>query len=271
MNERKSQFKGVSVHKFAHGKDRRACSVLFFAGTFSLVSLVKGKFTTLKKSLFKNINSFSCSHSRGLDIYIYIKSLAEGLILTLYLIHLIEAFKFDIRNSQPFFKVGGGRTGFGIQNHIKVCLCHELKLFIICTAGDFSYSFHTNAAENVIQLTVLYKRGKVSQQVYAGGTLLSFLQKRVERLPDMHHGRPSAFSCKSIHVAWANRKTDSFLSPSAHSFHICSEQCIHAGNAYHHHRRLLSGATFVFTNNTVHCIGDLFKMLSGNNVRFIHV
>ena len=87
----------------------------------------------------------------------------------------------------------------------------------------------------------------------------------------MHHGRLSALSCKRIHIAGTDGKTDLLLSPSANPFHIGSEQGIHAGNAYHHYRRLFACAPFVLMYNTVHRIGNLLQMLSGNYIRLIHI
>ena len=82
----------------------------------------------------------------------------------------------------------------------------------------------------------------------------------------MHHRRLPSFSCQRIHITRSDRKSCLFFGFSADSFHICSEKCIHTGNADHHNRRLLRKTV----TDLLHGLRYFFQMSSRYDVCLVH-
>ena len=82
----------------------------------------------------------------------------------------------------------------------------------------------------------------------------------------MHHRRLSSFSCQRVHVAWSNRKSDSFFRFSAHTLHVRPKKSIYTGNTDHHNGRSLFTAIADF----FYCLRNLFQMTSRYDIGLVH-
>ena len=89
-----SKLKGVSVHYLPYRKGRKLFPAL--------------------KNTFKSLYSLSGSFLLGGYIHAEAESLSEGLVLGLYLIHLVQTLKLDIRYLKAFLQISRCRPCFRV-------------------------------------------------------------------------------------------------------------------------------------------------------------
>ena len=188
-------------------------------------------------------------------------------------VDLIESAQLNKRNAQAFLQIIGCRPGLRVQDNVEVCLRHGLELAVIPTGSDLADLFDPCLSQKGKELTspvsFLY-RGKKSKDIHRSRLFPAGLQKLIDRLPHMYHGGLSSLPGKGIHIAGLYADVRHlFLSPPADTFHIRSQQGIHAGDADHHD----AGPTSQFLQTPADFRdrpGDFFQVTSCHQIRLVH-
>ena len=160
---------------------------------------------------------------------------------------------------------------FGVCNNVKVRRCHLEELFIGPACGDLADVFYAGISQEFLEFSV-FERREISDYVDALRILFHRFKERIQGLPYMDHGRPSAFPGKRVHIARPDSGsiTQCPFACGADSFHVCSEKRVHTGDADHDDLRFLSFLSIQERHYFTNCFRDPLQMSSGYEVSLIH-